>query len=178
MKNKLYAELTTLITTAREKNETFFIGIDGLSGSGKTQLAEKIAKKFDIPIFHIEDLYLGWDGLTAGITEYKRILPLLKSGVNTQYISWDWQHNKKQNSQIEPRQLMIFEGVGACVGQTKEFLDYTIWLDCEEEKRKQQALTRDGDQYRPYWNTWARQEKQLLAANPDYLSGIDFKRIF
>ncbi|MFT4245919.1 MAG: hypothetical protein QM571_05305 [Micrococcaceae bacterium] len=177
METELLTKLSTLITKAREKNETFFIGIDGLSGSGKTHLAKKIAKKFDIPVFHIEDLYPGWNGLTAGITEYQRILPLLKSGLAIQYISWDWEHNRKQNSQIKPQKLIIFEGVGACIGKAKDFLDYTIWLACKEEKRKQQALTRDGNQYRPYWNTWAKQEKQLLVANPDYLSDIDFKKL-
>lgn len=51
------------------------IGIDGRSGAGKTSLAGQLAQVLsvtrDVVVFHLEDLYPGWDGLDRGIAMYE-----------------------------------------------------------------------------------------------------------
>ena len=50
------------------------IAIDGRSGSGKTTLAIELAARLrehhKVSLFHLEDIYPGWNGLAAGIERY------------------------------------------------------------------------------------------------------------
>ena len=50
------------------------IAIDGRSGTGKTTLAIELAARLrnhhKVALFHLEDIYPGWNGLTAGVERY------------------------------------------------------------------------------------------------------------
>ena len=50
------------------------IAIDGRSGAGKTTLAIELAARLrehhKVSLFHLEDIYPGWNGLAAGIERY------------------------------------------------------------------------------------------------------------
>jgi uridine kinase len=58
------AELAArLAQTEPRLGRTRLIGLDGRSGSGKTWLADRLARPLDAPVIHLDDLYPGWDGL-------------------------------------------------------------------------------------------------------------------
>ena len=71
------------------------IAIDGRSGSGKTTLAIELAARLrehhKVSLFHLEDIYPGWNGLAAGIERYvTTVLSPLRRGENAEWVSWDW----------------------------------------------------------------------------------------
>lgn len=55
------------------------------------------------------------------------------------------------------------EGVGALSGGNAELADVRIWVEVPDGVRKERALQRDGDTFRPHWDRWARQEDALIA---------------
>ncbi|GAA4024330.1 hypothetical protein GCM10023063_00190 [Arthrobacter methylotrophus] len=61
------------------------IAIDGRSGAGKTTLAVELAARLrmhhKVSLFHLEDIYPGWNGLAAGIERYvTTVLAPLRKG--------------------------------------------------------------------------------------------------
>lgn len=65
---------------------------------------------------------------------------------------------------MAPGQRLVVEGVGALSAANRALADLGIWVDAPAEVRKQRALARDGDTYRPHWDRWAAQEEVFLAA--------------
>lgn len=150
-------------------NEDFFIAIDGLSGSGKSTIAKDISMKYNATIFHIDNIVPGWYGLRHGISIYvDTILKSLRLNGSAQFREWDW-HNAQYTSivrNLNTQSIIIFEGVGACDKKAIDFLNFTIWIDCEEYKRKQRVQKRDKSIYSNFfWHTWKAQEKSWLKYN-------------
>ena len=62
---------------------------------------------------------------------------------------------------INPAQetVIICEGVGAITGTC----NVRILVKAPDELRYRRAIARDGDMYRPHWESWAAQEEALFA---------------
>ncbi|MGD9427604.1 aminodeoxychorismate synthase component I [Arthrobacter russicus] len=147
------------------------IAVDGRSGSGKTSLALELASLLrehrKVSVFHLEDVYPGWNGLSAGVDRYlQTVLNPLHRGVDAQWTSWDWSaHFDGEARQTTASDVVIVEGVGAAQAPARPMLDAVIWVEAAEALRKERALARDGETYAPYWDLWAAQEAELLAAD-------------
>ena len=95
------------------------IAIDGRSGAGKTTLAIELAARLrehhKVSLFHLEDIYPGWNGLAAGIERYvATVLAPLSRGEAAEWISWDWERHYDGDARITlPAEIVIVEGVGA-----------------------------------------------------------------
>ncbi|MCQ1985791.1 MULTISPECIES: hypothetical protein [unclassified Arthrobacter] len=154
------------------------IAVDGFSGAGKTTLAAGIAaalsRSGSVRVFHLEDVYPGWDGLEAGMTYYREhILRPLAQGRAARWQSWDWAAGRCGGWQrTEPADAVVFEGVGAAHRAARQLLDTTIWVAGEESVRRRVALERDGGTYAPHWERWAAQERRW-AADDDAASAAD-----
>ncbi|GGC80419.1 hypothetical protein GCM10011512_03970 [Tersicoccus solisilvae] len=157
---------------------TQVIGVDGRSGAGKTTLAAGLARALGtagrdgpqggpgaVRVFHLEDLYPGWDGLAAGMEAYRReVLEPLAAGRAARWTAWDWEAGAPGAiRRIEPGGLVIAEGVGAGHAAARPALDALVWLDLPADRRRQRALDRDGAVFRPHWSRWATQERAWLA---------------
>jgi len=155
-----------------------FIAIDGRSGSGKStfasDLAQHLATTSTVAVLRLEDLYHGWQGLGRACELYAQLLPALASGQPVTYPTWDWATDSVGPQQsFAPGEIVIIEGVGALNDQTLGFIDLGIWLDAPEDFRRERALTRDGQTYRPYWDTWAAQEHTyLLEHSPQHHANL------
>jgi para-aminobenzoate synthetase len=71
------------------------IAVDGRSGAGKTTLAVELAallrEHHTVSLFHLEDIYPGWDGLDDGVARYlEHVLLPLRSGSTARWKAWDW----------------------------------------------------------------------------------------
>lgn len=144
------------------------IAIDGRSGAGKTTLAVELAARLRahhrVSLFHLEDIYPGWNGLMVGIDRYvATVLEPLSRGDAATWTSWDWQNHYDGDSRVTlPAEIVIVEGVGAAAAAARRLLSAVIWADSPEEVRRTRALDRDGGTYEPYWDQWAAQEEEWL----------------
>ncbi|KRE66167.1 anthranilate synthase [Arthrobacter sp. Soil736] len=147
------------------------IAIDGRSGAGKTTLAIELAARLrnhhKVSLFHLEDIYPGWNGLAAGVERYvTTVLAPLRRGEPATWVSWDWARHYDGDARVTlPAEIVIVEGVGAAAAAARPLLDAVIWADSPENERRTRALERDGDTYEPYWDLWAAQESELLASD-------------
>ncbi|MFZ3415873.1 uridine kinase family protein [Arthrobacter sp. 3Tela_A] len=148
------------------------IGVDGFSGAGKTSLALELAAALrvhrSVAVFHLEDVYPGWDGLQEGMEYYLReVLMPLASGQAAVWQAWDWTAGCYDRARhTEPAEIIIFEGVGAGHRAARSLLDAVVWVQAPPALRKERALARDGETYAPHWDRWAAQEAAWTAADP------------
>lgn len=153
----------------------YLVAIDGRSGSGKTTLARRVqdilaAAGSTVELFHLEDLYQGWDGLARAVRTWQELaLSITSSGAGPRltplWYGWDWQQGQATGphsftpAQAPAGSIVLAEGVGALCGAH----DRGVLLEVDAATRKHRALARDGDTYRPYWDRWAHQEEALYA---------------
>lgn len=147
------------------------IAVDGRSGAGKTTLAVELAARLrehhKVSLFHLEDIYPGWNGLASGIERYvATVLSPLREGKPAEWTSWDWEKHYDGRSQVTlPAEIVIVEGVGAAAEAARGMLDAVVWVEASGEDRRRRAIARDGGSYEPYWDTWAQQEDDWLAVD-------------
>lgn len=156
------------------------IAVDGRSGAGKTTLAVELAARLrvhhKVSLFHLEDIYPGWNGLAAGIERYvTTVLAPLRNGDAAEWVSWDWQNHYDGRSHVTlPAEIVIVEGVGAAASAARPMLDAVVWVDAPDDERKHRALVRDGSTYEQFWDSWASQEDEWLETD-DVLEHVDIR---
>ena len=146
--------------------------IDGRSGAGKTQLADRLLAELRAAgqrpeVLRVEHLYPGWDGLAAGSSA---LAAALDTG---EYRPYDWVAERFGAAQrIGPGRPLVIEGCGAV---TRENLAAAArfagpggrvrsrWVECPAAARRERALARDGEMYAPHWERWAAQEEAHYA---------------
>ncbi|GAA2547221.1 anthranilate synthase component 1/para-aminobenzoate synthetase [Neomicrococcus aestuarii] len=150
------------------RGSSTIIAIDGRSGAGKSTLALELAtllrKHRPVALFHLEDIYPGWDGLEEGIDLYtKRVAEPLFWGETAHWFAWDWYQDREgEKRSTPPAPIVIIEGVGANARSASRFIDAHIWVSLTDEERKRRALERDGETYAPHWDRWAQQEQHWM----------------
>lgn len=148
------------------------LGIDGRSGAGKSTLAAELATELrrhrEVAVFHLEDIYPGWDGLAPGTESYVRdVLQPLRRGEAATWRTWDWAAGTPgEERTLSPAPVVILEGVGAGCAAARELLDAVVWVEVADETRKTRALQRDGEVFAAHWDRWAAQEESYLRADP------------
>lgn len=150
--------------------------IDGRSGSGKTELARRRAEQHGAQLLSLDDLYPGWNGLSAGSLAVGRALR------NGGYRRYDWRAHAFEHSwmTITSSRPLVIEGCGAITranleaartwaGQStpndEEAQVESVWLEAPEAVRRARALARDGEIFTPHWQEWAEQEQQHFSVH-------------
>ena len=147
----------------------YLVGIDGRSGAGKTSLAEQLVAVLrparDVTLFHLEDLYPGWDGLDEGTRTYvEQVLLPLRAGRDAEWSAWDWVTGSPGTPRLtRVAEVVVLEGVGACSAAARGLLDVSVWVELPTALRYDRALSRDGAYYAEHWDRWAAQEDAYLA---------------
>ena len=147
------------------------LAIDGRSGAGKTLLAHAAAVELragaapDIAVLALEDLYLGWDGLQAGLDAAAGLLADLAAGRAGSAPRWDWNDSRVDGLVTVGHPLpsvLVVEGCGAGSDTLAPYVDLLVWIEVPEERRRRRAQARDGEWGVP-WERWAAAEAELLA---------------
>ncbi len=158
-----------LVALVDDGKTTPILLIDGRAGSGKSTLADEVQNEFfrlgeSAPrVVHLDDLYLGWDGLQLGVEYLQRAIlnPLSKREV-AHYQIFDWAAGeRKEWREFSCGTPLILEGCGAINRNSIEFADLSVWLEESEETRKQRWLGREGSD--AHWAEWAAQELDFYA---------------
>lgn len=142
--------------------------IDGRSGAGKTSLARAVVSGWPlhgrVQSVALDALYPGWDGLAEGaeIAREQILVPHARGLVGV-WQRWDWDAERPAEAHaVDPALPLIVEGSGVLTPRSAGLADVRVWVDAPEASRRQRALARDGDTFRPHWERWARQEQQHL----------------
>ncbi|WP_426319712.1 hypothetical protein [Microbacterium sp. E-13] len=155
--------------------------IDGRSGAGKSSLARALVARWPlrgrVQLVALDSIYPGWDGLDAGV-ELARDLILTPHarGVVGVWQRWDWTLGEAAEAHaVDPSLPLIVEGAGLLTPGTARLADVSVWLESPAASRRERALTRDGESYRPHWDRWARQEQRhVLRDDPMRLANLVF----
>ena len=159
------------LPSSRPAGRPVVIAIDGRSGAGKSTLALELATALrrhrPVALFHLEDIYPGWDGLAGGIARYLRdVLDPLRHGEDAVWTAWDWaadSDGERRTPAAAP--VVVVEGVGAGAAAARAGLDALVWVEMDAADRKSRALARDGETYAAHWDRWAGQEEAWLAGD-------------
>lgn len=165
--------------------------IDGQSGSGKSTLTASLVTHLrcaGVRNFAVTspDLWFpGWEGLGEASTLTARLLtgyPALAgvrppaasvSGVDGMF-TWDWTRGRwGKFVQIDRRLPLIVEGSGSLTPLCAAAASLRIWVESPggESVRQRRAIERDGDMFAPWWDVWAKQEREhILRHNPRALA--------
>lgn len=167
-----------LVTAARARHDgpgPVVLGVDGRSGSGKSDLARALADALagggtDVTVLALEDAYPGWDGLAAGVAAVADgVLAPLSRGEPGAVARHDWGTAGPGGTLRVPAagrpvpQVLVVEGCGAGSAACAPYLDALVWLEAPEEVRRRRALERDDHAWADRWAAWAAQEEALLA---------------
>lgn len=166
------------IRKKQKSQVTFFLGIDGPGGSGKTTLADALRSQDEnIQVVHMDDFDLPTNGKLTGNPWEKKV------GEDT-----DWQRLKKEvimplrrerkisyspfdrekeifgaPKRIVPGGIVIIEGVFSLREELFDTYDYSIWLTGDSRKRLRRVLKRDGESMRRRWEEdWLPMEKKYF----------------
>ena len=112
----------------------------------------------------VEHLYPGWHGLAEGADAVATSL------VTGRYRPYDW-HAGTFGAEVSlhRERPLVVEGCGALsranLDAARDWADgpvWGVWVECPAEVRRARALARDGDMYRPHWDSWAEQEAMRI----------------
>jgi uridine kinase len=139
--------------------------VDGPAGSGKTTLARGIAIAApDTAVVHMDDLYEGWDGLPTVDAQLASMLQPLSQGRIGRYRRWDWHAGRwAEQVEVRPAPLLVIEGVGSGSLVAAPFTTLLVWVDAPYDLRMRRGIERDGDDFAPYWESWATAEEEHFA---------------
>lgn len=136
--------------------------VDGRSGAGKSTFASLLAAALgDADIVRLDDVYPGWDGLRAGAERaLTDIIRPVRGGEAGAWETWDWPADAPSGvrRRIAVGGVLVVEGAGVLTPDSARLADVSVWLDAPSSSRRERALARDGEAYRPHWERWAAQE--------------------
>ena len=142
--------------------------IDGPAGSGKTTLATDVARLApEAVVVHADELLQGWSGLPGLAASVEAMLRPLARGRTGHWRRWDWLASCwAETHAVEPGGLLVVEGVGSGAAAYADLIGCLVWVEAgDAEVRLQRGLDRDGEQMRPQWEQWMREEAALHAAD-------------
>jgi len=153
-----------------ETRERVICAIEGGCASGKTTLAAKIKKAYGCNVFPMDEFFLRPFQRTAerlsepgGNVDYERfyeeiIKPLLLGNPFT-YRPYDCSGQELADEiHIKPHRLNIVEGVYSMHPRLMKAYDLKIFLEIDEQTRKDRLLLRNKDLYGRFINEWMPME--------------------
>lgn len=170
-KNKLinYFHLCSELLALRS-SQTVVIAIDGVAGSGKTTLAEKLTNDLtSCQVIHMDDLYDGWkDPLSSELSDRiitQILLPITNSRV-ARYEKYNWYlETFDLISSIPKSDFLILEGVGSGQIAFRKFLSKLIWIELDPKIGFERVIDRDGEGVRDHMLNFMANQSNHFALN-------------
>lgn len=169
--NGTAAAVARVLAAARRRNPGsahVTIAIDGPSGTGKSTLADELARRRrgapPTEIVRLDEVYPGWFGLAAAAGSLDRtLLAPLDRGVPGSWRRWDWALDRPAElEQRVPRRPLVVEGCGAFEATAGRDRVVRVWLRAGEATRKRRALDRDAGAFDPFWDVWETQWRRYV----------------
>jgi hypothetical protein len=143
---------------------TRLIAVDGLSGSGKTTVADALAGTLGAPILHLDHLYQGWDGLDGAADLIRDwIVTPLRHGRTPRWQPYDWATGERAEPRALPvSDVLVVEGCGAGALRLAADLALLIWVSAGRERESRLRGRADWTGYQEHRERWVRQEQAML----------------
>jgi len=161
------------LSVARPPGSPLIIAVDGGSGSGKSTLAKEWAgQEKGVVVVPLDDFYLPVkDEVLEKRTpqaDYEmafdrerikaQLLEPLRSGHRARYQVLDWELSQLGEwATVEPRGLVVVEGVYSHRPEWQEFMDLKIWVEVPQALRRKRAEDR-GENTRIQLDCWQAAE--------------------
>lgn len=149
------------------QNQPLVVLIDGPAGAGKTTLAKEIATAFSsVNVVHMDDLYNGWDNplnqeLYARIE--RQILRPHIAGDEITHEVFNWHAGTfATNVNLQPKQILIVEGVGSASIPLRGFADLIIYVEISAEAGFERVINRDGQGIFEKLREWQVMEREYF----------------
>ena len=162
-----YREVFHAVEKLRKRESPCIVAIDGMCGSGKSFLADLLAKTFDSNVFHMDDYFLP--------PEMKTEERLAKPGENVHY-----ERFKKEileavvrketvvcrpylcglqkyggERRAEPKELTIIEGVYCLHPELRDYYTLKVFLSVDDKVQRERILCRNGEEkLEQFINQW------------------------
>jgi uridine kinase len=160
--NNLEIDIASEIIRNSSYSQLYLVGIDGLGGSGKSTLTERIRHQLEttqltVTIVHNDDFYfpsairsklspqlkpIGADFDWIRLRD--QVLVPLRSNQIADYVRYDWPSDRlAECHEIQPHGIVLIEGVYSTRAELRDLYDYRIWVDCPSELRLSRGVARD-----------------------------------
>jgi uridine kinase len=142
------------------------VGVDGLSGAGKTSFAARLSAELSAPCVSADGLVPGWDGLEASLgTLVVSILEPLARGEAGRWRRFDWVENRPAEwIDVPTCDVLVIEGCCVGVPPVAAYLSYLVWIETPADDRRRRLQEReDWVHYAPHFDRWSQQESALQA---------------
>lgn len=138
--------------------------VDGPAGSGKTTLADAIARVVpDTQVVHCDELLRGWAGLPGLADSVDALLRPLAVGETGHWRRWDWVADGwAETHAVRPGGLLVLEGVGSWSPGIADLVGFLVWVEAASDVRLARGIERDGEAMRPQWEQWRVEEDALF----------------
>ena len=143
------------------------IGVDGKGAAGKSRWASAVVDALgpSVPgaVVHMDDFYLPsserlpeQSSPAGGAFDWRRlrdeVLEPLRDGRPARFARYDWTSDALAEShELDPRGVILVEGVSTTRHELAGFYDLTVWVDCPRAVRLTRGLQRDGEDARSLW---------------------------
>lgn len=149
----------TIAQAARQVGRPFIVALDGRSGAGKSTLAGTLADSLDAAVIENDDFYAGGielrydsSALRAAAcidwTRQRSVLEALRAGREASWRAFDWNAFDGRLcdalTTIEPRPVVILEGVYSARPELAGLLDFRVELAVPEDVRMARLVAREG----------------------------------
>lgn len=136
------------------------LALDGRSGVGKSTLAAQLSHRFDAQLIAGDDFFQGGPELRLESAEelarlcidWRRVhaaLSSLRSGRAFQFHPFDWNafdgSRCEQALQLQPRPLIIHEGVYSGRTELRDVTDFRLLLQADDAMREERLRQREGE---------------------------------
>lgn len=175
-------DIASQISRTASHLPVYLVGIDGLGGSGKSMLADRIRQQLEaehltVVTVHNDDFYLPSASRSRLPADLKSIggdfdwmrprdevLAPLRSGQTARYARYDWPSDRlAEHHEIQPQGVVLIEGVYSTRAELRDLFDFRVWVDCPRELRLSRGLARDGAAAHSHWiDDWMPSEDRYI----------------
>ena len=181
--HEVAAAVVAVVRRLRRGAPTFILAVDGPSGSGKSEIADVVARSLDAARVESDDFYASsltdsdWEARTDAerardCIDWKRlrreVLLPFRSGLPAVWHPFDWDSGPLEDRtfplrpdprRLEPCPVLVLDGAYSSRAELAELLDMTVLVTAAEATRRRRQASRDGAEFLQAWcDRWAGAE--------------------
>jgi uridine kinase len=153
--------LTEALTDLFSTPGPHLLAIDGPAGGGKSTLAKDLflylSATRDVNLLGLDDIYDGWENALGEqlIGDLERIAQAHQHQSALSIDIYNWGTSSfSEVREINPKQILIIEGVGSAQEVIRAHNAITIWMDIDPLIGMERVLERDGHHIAEQMKTW------------------------